>query len=83
MIMGEGEKARDQLLEAIHLDPLNPTAHYRLSALCRQLGDPADAQKELATFNEIQDRKKRIAALYQQMHKTAASAQVADSDIPQ
>ncbi|MGD0126932.1 MAG: tetratricopeptide repeat protein [Terriglobia bacterium] len=83
MTMGETEKARAQLLEAIHLDPLNGTAHYRLSALYRQLGSPVDAQKEMATFNEIQDHKKRIATLYQQMHKAPASSQVADSDVPE
>jgi Flp pilus assembly protein TadD len=81
--MGETEKARGQLLEAIRLDPLDAVAHYRLSILYRQLGRLSDAQRELASFNEIQEHKKRITAVYQQMGKGPASSQVMDPDIPE
>jgi tetratricopeptide (TPR) repeat protein len=83
MGMGETEKARGQLLEAIRLDPLDAVAHYRLSILYRQLGRLSDAQRELASFNEIQEHKKRITAVYQQMGKGPASSQVMDPDIPE
>jgi len=83
MAMGETEKARDQLAEAIHLDPLDAVAHYRLFTLYRQLGRTSDARQELATFNEIQNHKKRITAVYQQMRKAPASSQVMNPDIPE
>jgi tetratricopeptide (TPR) repeat protein len=80
---GQPEGALGHLLEAIQLDPLNVVAHYRLSAVYRQLGRTSDASRELVTFKEVQERKKRIIASYQQMHESPASSQVMDPDIPQ
>ena len=83
MAMGQTERAREQLLEAIHLNPLNAVAHYRLSTVYRQLGRTSDARRELATFNEIQEHKKRITTVYQQMRKWPASSHVMDPDVPE
>jgi len=83
MASGETEGALGHLLEAIQRDPLNEVAHFRLSAVYRQLGRTSDASRELATFNEVQKQKKRIIASYQQMHELPASSQVMDPDIPQ
>jgi tetratricopeptide (TPR) repeat protein len=80
--MGRPENALGHLLEAVRLDPQNAVAHYRLSAVYRQLGRTSDAQRESATFAEIRERKKRIVAVYQQMHESPANSQVIDPDFP-
>jgi tetratricopeptide (TPR) repeat protein len=81
--MGQPEKALGHLVEAVRLDPLNAVAHYRLSAVYRQLGRVSDTRRELASFSAIQEHKKRIMAVYRQMHESPASSQVMDSDVPQ
>ncbi len=77
------QSALVHLLEAVRLDPLNAVAHYRLSAVYRQLGRTADSQRESAAFRDIQDRKKRMVAVYQQMRERPALAQPLDTDVPE
>jgi len=81
--MGQLEGALSHLLEAVRLDPLNAAAHYRLASVYRELGRTADAHKELAAFSEIQQQKKRILAVYQQMRESPSTSEVRDPDVPQ
>jgi tetratricopeptide (TPR) repeat protein len=66
--VGEPDKAREHLLVASRLDPLNSRVHYRLSVLYRTMGRESDAKRELSLFNKLKEDKDRIRHLYQQMH---------------
>ena len=50
----ELEKARSLLVHALEIDPMNYTAHYRLSTLDRQQGKLEEAKLELAEYEEVQ-----------------------------
>jgi tetratricopeptide (TPR) repeat protein len=77
------EEALEHLLAASRLDPLNATVHYRLSVLYREMGRDADAHRELAIFRKLQESKKSIQHVYQQMHELVPGQRTsAASDIP-
>jgi tetratricopeptide (TPR) repeat protein len=66
--MGEPETALEHLLTAIRLDPLYPTAHYRLGTLYRQLGRETDAGRELQVFEKLEEMRKRVDQVYHRTH---------------
>jgi tetratricopeptide (TPR) repeat protein len=82
MKTGEQEKALEHLLAATHLDSLNATVHYRLSVLYRKMGREEDGHRELATFKELQESKKKIERVYQQMHELVPEKDALPSDAP-
>ncbi|MGA2984428.1 MAG: tetratricopeptide repeat protein [Terriglobia bacterium] len=62
----EPEKAIEQLLAAIRLDPLYSISHYQLSTVYKQLGREADAAHELAEFEKLEDSRKKLDQVYVQ-----------------
>ncbi len=68
MSMNERDKARALLVHALEIDPMDYTAHYRLSTLDRQQGKPEEAKKELAAYNKYKDMKDKLRALFHDMH---------------
>jgi cell fate (sporulation/competence/biofilm development) regulator YlbF (YheA/YmcA/DUF963 family) len=58
-------------------------AHYRLATVYREVGRTADAHRELTAFREIQEQKKRIMAVYEQMRESASNSEITDPDVPQ
>jgi tetratricopeptide (TPR) repeat protein len=62
--MGKPEKALEHLLAANRLDPLFSTTHYQLGTLYRQLGREADARRELAVFEKLEEARKQIDQVY-------------------
>lgn len=67
--MNEAQKALEHLLAVNRLDPLNPTVHYRLASVYREMGREADARDEFAAFKKLRESKKQIEQIYQQMHQ--------------
>lgn len=49
---GRYQQSLDHLRKVLSIDPSEATAHYRLAAVYRKMGRPADAEKELAIFND-------------------------------
>jgi cytochrome c-type biogenesis protein CcmH/NrfG len=67
MSMNERDKARALLVHALEIDPMDYTAHYRLSALDRQQGKPEEAKRELAEYRKYKDMKDKLRALFHDM----------------
>jgi len=81
--MGELEKALEHLLTAIRLDPLYPTAHYRLGTLYRQLGREAEARQELEAFQKLEESRKQIDEVYQRTRPGLPETDLIESNAPQ
>jgi Tfp pilus assembly protein PilF len=65
--MKERDKARSLLLHALEIDPVNYTAHYRLSTLDRQEGKPEEAKQELAKYEKYKDMKDKLRSIFHDM----------------
>jgi len=65
--MDQPDKALTLLKHAIAIDPLNYTAHYRLSSLDRKLGKPEEASKELAEYQKYKAMKDKLRDLFHDM----------------
>jgi tetratricopeptide (TPR) repeat protein len=71
-IMGQPEKAVENLLSAAHIDPRNEAAHYRLALAYRKLGRDQDADREWAMFQKLRGSQAVIRELYQQVKERPA-----------
>ncbi len=80
---GEHEKALAHLQTAVQLDPMNAGAHYRLSREHRQLGHTAEADRELATFQELKAARERLRSAYDQVFKEDQGSKILNADVPQ
>jgi len=60
----EPEKARSLLVHALEIDPMNYTAHYRLSTLDRQQGKPEEAKQELAEYEKYKAMKDKLRSIF-------------------
>jgi Tfp pilus assembly protein PilF len=67
MSMKEPDKARSLLLHAIEIDPMDYTAHYRLSTLDRQQGHPEEAKRELAQYEKYKAMKDKLGSIFHDM----------------
>ncbi len=81
--MNEVQKALEHLLAASRLDPLNPTVHYRLASMYRELGREADTHGEFAAFKKLRESKKQIEQVYQQMHQVVPEKEAIPPDAPE
>jgi cytochrome c-type biogenesis protein CcmH/NrfG len=63
----EPEKARSLLVHALEIDPMNYTAHYRLSTLDRQQGKPEEAKRELAEYEKYKAMKDKLRSIFHDM----------------
>jgi tetratricopeptide (TPR) repeat protein len=59
---GNAEEAVQHLEAAARLDPQDDYIHYQLQAAYRKAGRTADADKELAVYREIKDRKRETGS---------------------
>jgi tetratricopeptide (TPR) repeat protein len=78
----KSQQALEHLLAASRLDPLNPTVHYRLASLYRELGREDDAHRELAAFKKLREWNKRIERVYQEMHQLVPEGDAIPPDAP-
>jgi Tfp pilus assembly protein PilF len=67
MSMNDRDKARTLLVHALEIDPMDYTAHYRLSTLDRQQGKPEEAKRELAEYKKYKDMKDKLRELFHDM----------------
>jgi cytochrome c-type biogenesis protein CcmH/NrfG len=67
MSMKEPDRARSLLLRAIEIDPMDYTAHYRLSSLYRQQGHPDEAKQELAQYEKYKAMKDKLRSIFHDM----------------
>jgi len=51
----------------VQLEPTNATAHYRLSALYRQMGRADDAKREVELYKKYKNMKEKLRALYKEL----------------
>jgi tetratricopeptide (TPR) repeat protein len=64
--MGRPDEALPHLLEAVHLEPENDAAHYRLAQAYRRLGRSEDAEREQAAFQRLREAQGAVRSIYQQ-----------------
>ena len=67
MALNDTHQALLLLESAVKDDPTNITAHFRLSTLYRQLGRPADSEREMESFRHYKAIKDKLGATFQQM----------------
>src|SRR4029077_5225510 len=65
-------KAESLLVHAIQLDPTSAVAHFRLSAVYRQMGRTADAQNEIEQYQKYKKMKEKLQELYRDKGSEAA-----------
>ena len=81
--LGRTDEALKHLLEAIHLDPQNEVAHYKLFEAYLKLRRTQDAERELATFRTLRDSHGSAKSLYQQVQGDSIPQQVVAPSEPQ
>jgi tetratricopeptide (TPR) repeat protein len=67
--MGKNQEAVAHLREAARLDPVDSTAHYLLAQTYRRLGQMPDADREIKRFEDLENSRKKIHEVYQEMHQ--------------
>ncbi len=82
MALHEPGKAEAPLLRAVQLEPFNPTSHYRLSVVYRELGQVDESQRELAQFEKLKKEKNNLQNLYQAMRLQPGRKDQPDSGVP-
>ena len=71
-------KAESLLVHAIQLDPTSAVAHFRLSAVYRQMGRTADAQNEIEQYQKYKKMKEKLQELYRDMGTEAAEEETTE-----
>jgi Tfp pilus assembly protein PilF len=84
MMQEKPQEAVKYLRMAVQADPLNGTAHYRLSTAYRRLQMMNLAEKEAHLFQEIKKAKDQVEELYHQMNRQPKpeSGATADDGVP-
>jgi tetratricopeptide (TPR) repeat protein len=67
--MGKNQEAVAHLRGAARLDPVDSTAHYLLAQTYRRLGRTPDADREIKLFEDLENSRKKIHEVYQEMHQ--------------
>lgn len=82
MSMEKPEQAKKYLEMAVHADPLNATAHYRLAQAYKRLLMTDEAQREMRLFQEVKKAQAQVKVLYRQMNRrpNAAADDTPESD---
>lgn len=65
--MNQPDKAVTLLEEAVQLEPTNPTTHYRLATMYRQVGRIDDAKREVDLYKQYKDMKEKLRATYKDL----------------
>jgi tetratricopeptide (TPR) repeat protein len=81
--MGKNQEALTHLREAARLDPIDSTAHYLLAQTYRRLGQMADADREIKVFEDLENSRKAIHEVYQEMHQIRPGEEPPESETPQ
>ena len=66
-LAGDNEKAKEYLLCASRVDPLDATLHYQLSQLYRNANQMDEAKREMEIFRITQDLKKKTELIEQRV----------------
>ena len=61
------DKALALLKQVVERDPTDDVAHFRLSALYRQMGKPEDSRRELELYRKYKEIKDRLKETYRQL----------------
>ena len=67
--MGKNQEALAHLRGAARLDPIDSSAHYLLAQTYRRLGQTEDADREIKHFEDLENSRKKIHEVYQEMHQ--------------
>jgi tetratricopeptide (TPR) repeat protein len=67
MEMNESQKAQVLLEHAVHLDPTNPEAYFRLATIYRQEGRVEDSKRELEQYQKFRTMKEDLRKIYKEM----------------
>jgi Tfp pilus assembly protein PilF len=71
---GHTKEAVARLKSVLVADPSNLLAHFRLSALYRQMHQPEDAKRELAEYQKLKQLKENLREVYSTMKLRAPGA---------
>ena len=81
-VLHQPEKAKVYLERAAKAEPFEAVIHYRLASVYRELGQTADARRELAEFQKLRELKDRLKETYHQMRLRPAKEEHPDPDVP-
>src|ERR1019366_1944210 len=65
--MNQADKALTLLEQAIHEEPTNANAHYRLGTLYRKSGRMEDAKREIELYRKLKETKEKLRAQYKEL----------------
>ena len=80
--MHQPEKAKAYLERAAQAEPFDAVIHYRLASVYRDLGQTADAHRELSEFEKLKEMKDRLKQTYHEMRLRPGKEERSDPDIP-
>jgi tetratricopeptide (TPR) repeat protein len=80
--MGKNQEALDHLRDAARLDPIDSSAHYLLAQTYRRLGQISDADREIKAFEDLENSRKEIHNVYQEMHQVQHEEESPDAGQP-
>jgi Tfp pilus assembly protein PilF len=72
ILMNERDKAEQMLQRAVHADPSNYVAHFRLAGLYRQQGRLEDAKEQIAEYQKYKQMKDKLQKIFEDMRVKAA-----------
>jgi Tfp pilus assembly protein PilF len=79
VLMNERHKAEQMLEQAVHADPSNYVAHYRLAGLYRQQGKMDLAAAQIAEYQKYKQMQDKLQKVFESM-RVAAANRLADED---
>lgn len=77
--MGRNQEALVHLREAARLDPIDSTSHYLLAQTYRRLGQRTDAEREIKQFEDLENSRKKLHEVYQEMHQALRENEAPES----
>ena len=81
--MGKNQEAAAHLREAAHLDPTDSTVHYLLAQTYRKLGQTADREREIKLFEDLENSRKKVHEVYQEIHQIRREEEPPELSEPQ
>jgi tetratricopeptide (TPR) repeat protein len=81
MSLNQPQKAEELLQRALQLDPTSPVAHFRLSTIYRQAGRAEEAKHEIEEYQKYTEMKKKLRAVYHDLHRDQARDENDDPDL--
>lgn len=80
VMMDRRKEALGMFERAVQIDPTNYVAHYRLSTLYREAGNPSAAKQQVAEYLKYKQMKDKLEKIFQDMRVLSGQSEADDKD---